>query len=266
MEREECYMVGMILWTPPESGKRQKRVAVEEKIVLHMRFACVKIVRGPRTPEAVVRRRVLSAAKRLRKLGVSSVVLPEGFPYGGQLAKYGVRPMSTLALRQALAAELTRAAMTSHGLGGGSAKVAVIGERLTGELVRTVTELSLRNRYILLDLAYGGEELCRSLRREYGVSLLVTPSMEQLEEADVLVMFAPRRELSRKNPIVLILYEGEEQSLPPLTLPPTLEEKLPVGCSRPQLLAALQEAGVLRTGQITVGTLGCDRIPSEKAE
>ena len=126
--------------------------------------------------------------------------------------------------------------------------------------------LQVGDTVTLLDLAYGGEELCRSLRREYGVSLLATPSMEQLEEADVLVMFAPRRELSRKNPIVLILYEGEEQSLPPLTLPPTLEEKLPVGCSRPQLLAALQEAGVLRTGQITVGTLGCDRIPSEKAE
>ena len=132
--------------------------------------------------------------------------------------------------------------------------MAVTGDQLTGELVKAVTELALRNRYILLDLALGGEELCRGLRREYGVSLLAAPSVEQLEGADVLVMFAPRRELSRRNPVVLMLYEGEEQPLPPLALPPALEERLPAGCDRPQILAALQEAGVLRPGQITVGS------------
>ena len=249
-------MIGMILWDPPEGGRRQKRVAVEDRVVLHMRFACVRIVRGPHTPEAAVRRRVLSAAKRLRRLGISCAVLPEDFPYRELLEKHGVGPMPTLALRRTLAADLTRAAMAAKGLSGGSAKLAVTGDQLTGELVKAVTELALRNRYILLDLALGGEELCRGLRREYGVSLLAAPSVEQLEGADVLVMFAPRRELSRRNPVVLMLYEGEEQPLPPLALPPALEERLPAGCDRPQILAALQEAGVLRPGQITVGSPG----------
>lgn len=73
------------------------------------------------------------------------------------------------------------------------------GSQLTGELVRTVTELSLRNRYVLLDLPYGGEELCRQLRREYGVTLLLSPAKEQLEGADVLLLFDRREDLKPRR-------------------------------------------------------------------
>ena len=126
------------------------------------------------------------------------------------------------------------------------------GSQLTGELVRTVTELSLRNRYVLLDLPYGGEELCRQLRREYGVTLLLSPAKEQLEGADVLLLF-DRREDLKPGGVVLPLYEGAQTPLPPLLLPPAMEERLPAGADRGQLLAALREAGALRPGQITVG-------------
>jgi hypothetical protein len=130
--------------------------------------------------------------------------------------------------------------------------VAVVGDQLTGELVRSVTELALRHRYVLLALPRGGEELCRQLRREYGVSLLLTQERERLEEAEALVLFSPRTDIRQRNAVALPLYEGEERPLPPLQLPPALEEQLPEGMDRPRLLAALQEAGVLRRGQITV--------------
>ena len=107
---------------------------------------------------------------------------------------------------------------------------------------------------MLLDLPYGGEELSRQLRREYGVSLLLGPSKEQLEGAEALVLFGERQDLERKNPVVLALYEGDEDPLPPLVLPPAMEERLPAGCDRPQLLSALREAGALRPGQISLGT------------
>ena len=129
--------------------------------------------------------------------------------------------------------------------------MAVCAAQLTGEVVRTVTELCLRHRYVLLDLPYGGEELCRQLRREYGVSLLLGPSKEQLEGAEALVLFDPRTDLVRKDPAVLTLYD-ETQALPPISLPPAAEEALPQGADRGQLLAALREAGVLRPGQVTV--------------
>ncbi len=242
-------MIGLMVWTPAEKGKRTVRL--EERTVLHMRFAWAALSRGPRTPEAVLRRRVAAAAKRLHRMGVNRAVLPPAFPYGAQLEKYGIRPVSTLALRRRVAADWVRAALAERELPVGGARVAVSAAQLTGEAVRTVTELALRHRYVLLDLPGGGEELCRQLRREYGVSVLLGPSKEQMEEAEALVLFDPRTDLAAKNPVVLTLY-GEEAPLPALALPPALEEQLPDGADRGQLLAALQEAGVLKPGQMAV--------------
>ena len=243
-------MVGMLLWKSSQAGKKQKYAAVRERSILHMRFLCAEVLRGPRTPEAILRRRVLAAGKRLRKQGVVQVVLPEDFPCREQLEKCGLRPVPTLALRRRLAADWVRLDLGRRGLSPAGAKVAVCAAQMTGELVRTVTELALRHRYVLLDLPYGGEELCRQLRREYGVSLLLGPAREQLEGADALVLFDARKDL--KNPAVLALYD-ESQPLPPVSLPPAMEEALPPGADRGQMLAALREAGVLRPGQIAVG-------------
>ena len=158
-------MIGMMTWTPPAGGVRQKSVALETRALLHLRVAWASVARGPRTPEALVRRRVLTAAKRLRKAGVTRLVVPEAFAYGEQLEKVGVAPVSTLPLRRALAADLARAVMAGRNLSGGSARLAVAGDQLSGELVRTVTELALGNRYVLLDVPYGGDTLANQLRR-----------------------------------------------------------------------------------------------------
>ena len=198
-------MIGMMTWTPPAGGVRQKSVALETRALLHLRVAWASVARGPRTPEALVRRRVLTAAKRLRKAGVTRLVVPEAFAYGEQLEKVGVAPVSTLPLRRALAADLARAVMAGRNLSGGSARLAVAGDQLSGELVRTVTELALGNRYVLLDVPYGGDTLANQLRREYGVSLLLSPTRQQMEEADVLVLFAARTDLRRRDPAVLRL-------------------------------------------------------------
>ena len=91
-------MIALLEWVLPERGKRRKAAAVKEEIVLHLRLYRMGVLRGPRTPETVLRRRVLAAGKRLRKMGVTQAVLPEGFPYGRELARCGVRPVSTLSL------------------------------------------------------------------------------------------------------------------------------------------------------------------------
>lgn len=242
-------MIGILLWKEP--GIRQKQVSLSERNILHMRFLCAEVARGPRTPEASLRRRVSSAAKRMRKMGVTRAVLPEDFAYGVQLEKYGVRPVSTLALRRRLASDWVRQGLAERGISPGGARIAVSAAQMTGELVRAVTELSLRHRYVLLDVPYGGEELCRRLRREYGVSLLLGPDREQLEEADALVLFDPRTDLRRRSGVTLPLYD-EAAPMRGLSLPPALEERLPEGAGRGQMLAALVEAGVLRLGQAGV--------------
>lgn len=246
-------MIGMILWHEPEKGNKQKAVVLREKIILHMRFLCAEVKRGKGTPEPVLRRRVLAAAKQLRKQGIIRVVPPEDFDYGQQLEKTGVRLVSTLALRRALAAEWVRFVLEKQEKGNPSgAKVAVFAAQLTGEAVRAVTELSLRHRYVLLELPVGGEELCRQLRREYGVSLLLNPTEDQMAEADVLVLFDARPAMRQGNAVVLPLYT-EDAELPHLLLPPALEAALPEGADRERLLAAIQDAGVLKNGQISLG-------------
>ena len=49
-------MFGLWIWAPPERGRRQRTVEKEERIVLHTRFYCVRVLRGERTPEALIRR------------------------------------------------------------------------------------------------------------------------------------------------------------------------------------------------------------------
>ena len=163
-----------------------------------------------------------------------------------------MRPAASVHIAPAadIGGDWVRWTLEEKGQSPAGARVAVCTAQLTGEVVRTVTELSLRHRYVLLDLPYGGEELCRQLRREYGVSLLLGPAREQLEGADALVLFDARTDL--KNPAALALYD-ESQPLPPVSLPPAMEEALPPGADRGQMLAALREAGVLRPGQIAVG-------------
>lgn len=242
-------MIGILLWKESRTGAKQ--VDFKEGGILRARFLTAEITRSRRTPEAVLRWRVALAARRMWRRGVSRAVLPEDFAYAGLLEKYHIRPVSTAALRRRLAADWLRAALAERGMAPGGTKVAVAAEQMTGELVRTVTELALRHRYILLDVPYGGEELCRQLRREYGVSLLLAPGREQMEEADALVLFGPRTDLRRKNTVVLPVYD-EAAALPALSLPPALEEQMPEGADRGQLLAALLETGAVRPGQVSV--------------
>ena len=239
-------MMGMLLWKSPEAGKREKRMALTERSVLHMRFACVEVVRGPKTPSAVLRRRVASAAKKLHRAGVTRAVLPPDFPFSAELEKYGVRPVSTLPLRRALAAETVGWRLERLGLTAG-ARVAVVGEQLTGELVRTVTELALRHRYLILKVPFGGEELCRRLRREYGVSIMLNPETER-EPVSVHMAFDPTE---AQGGGFLPLYD-ESLPLPRLLLPPEVEARLPEGLDRGQLLSVLWRTGALRPGQVSV--------------
>jgi len=246
-------MTGLLLWREKTPGTREKTVTLVEKRVLHARFLCAEVLREERLPEFLLRRRVLAAVKRLRKAGVTTVVLPEAFPQTLLSERTGLHPVSTVPLRQLIAADWVRMELTRRKLPDAGARVAVSAPVLTGEVVRTVTELVLRHRYVLVDIPRGTEEFSRRLRREYGVSLLDAADPQQLAKAEALVIFGsePRQEV--QNPVVLRLAD-EEMPLPELLLPPALESQLPAGANRGQLLAALLQAGALRPGQVSVAS------------
>ena len=91
------------------------------------------------------------------------------------------------------------------------------------------------------------EEFALSLRREYGISLLLGPSPDQLDRADALVMFTPREDLKRDNPVLYTLYPGGEagRGRLPLSLPAALGSRMEPNCDQEQLAAALYALGGL---------------------
>ena len=110
-----------------------------------------------------------------------------------------------------------------------------------------MTELALRHRYLILKVPFGGEELCRRLRREYGVSIVLNPKMEQ-EQVSLHMAFDPTE---AQDGGFLPLYD-ESLPLPRLLLPPEVEARLPEGLDRGQLLSVLWRTGALRPGQVSV--------------
>lgn len=235
-------MLGYILY-----GDGPKRPEVGERQLPGGSFVTLRlgVSAHPMGPLAMARAR--QGARRLREAGVRSAVFPVDFPYTALFIRQGIVPVDTLPLRRALAAPLTRRRLEALGLPPTQAVVAVSAERAAREAAETAKALALSYRYVLLSARSGGEELARSLRREYGISLLLGPSPDQLDRADALVLFAPRGDLALDNPILYTLYPGGEagRGRLPLLLPPALGEQVESNCDQEQLAAALYALGGL---------------------
>lgn len=245
-------MIGMLIWDRAGHGLRPVRM--KEISVLHVRFLCGEVTALERTAAVARSHRLRTAGRRLLRQGVERVVLPEGS--AADVLPKGLRPVSTLALRRAIAADWAGELLRLRQQPPGGARVLVTANALSGEVVRTVTELALCHRYLLLTIPFGGEELCRRLRREYGVSVLLNPTAEQMAEAAVQIAFDP---VEAAGGGFLPLYD-EQLPLPALLLPPSIEACLPKGVNRGQLLSVLWEHGTLRPGQVTV------RLETNRAE
>lgn len=224
-------MIGMLIWDRAGHGLRPVRI--KEISVLHVRFLCGEVTALERTAAVARSHRLRTAGRRLLRQGVERVVLPEGS--AADVLPKGLRPVSTLALRRAIAADWAGELLRLRQQPPGGARVLVTANALSGEVVRTVTELALRHRYLLLTVPFGGEELCRRLRREYGVSVLLNPTAEQMAEAAVQIAFDP---VEAAGGSFLPLYD-EQLPLPALLLPPSIEACLPKGVNRGQLLSVL---------------------------
>ena len=194
----------------------------------------------------LARFRARQGARMLREAGARSAVFPVDFPYTALFIRQGILPIDTLPLRRALAAPLTRRRLESGGFQPTRAVVAISGERAIREVTECAKALALSYRYVLLS-ARGAESFARDLRREYGISLLLEPSPDQLDRADALVLFSPRTDLKLDNPILYALYPGGEagRGRLPLCLPAEVAAQMESNCDQEQLTAALYAMGAL---------------------
>lgn len=201
--------------------------------------------RRPNGPLAL--RRAAKSAAQLREEGARHAVFPVDFPYTALFLRQGITPVETLPLRRALAGPLTRRRMEELNLSPTQAVVAVSADRMGREVSDTVRSLALSFRYVLLSVRSGGENFARSLRREYGISLLLDPSPDQLDRADALLLYAPREDLAKENKVLCTLYPGGEagRGRLPLCLPAGLAERLEPNCGQEQLAAALYALGAV---------------------
>ena len=234
-------MLGYIIY-----GDGPKRPVLEEQRIAGGRFMVLRMGEPLRPKGPIAMRRARTAARRLREAGVRSAVFPMDFPYTALFLRQGVCPVETLGLKKALAAPLTRRRLEGLNLMPTEAVVGISGERMSQELRDTVKALALSFRYVLLDIRDDGG-LARELRREYGISLLLRPSPDQLERADALLLFSPRGDLSGGNRVLYMLYPGGEggRGRLPLVLPPALAQQTEPNCDREQLAAALFAQGTL---------------------
>ena len=238
-------MYGYVEWT--DMGRR---VRTAEKRIAGLRMCGVSIPRRP-TAAFFLRRRCASAADLLGQKNVTRAVFPAEFLWEDLFRQKGILPTDPLVLWRALAAELVQFQLEQSGLQGKGVTVAVCADRLTDEVRRTVTELCIRNRYVILCAPERDDVLCRKLRREYGVPLLQTEDPTQLSGAAVTVCFTPGKDPADGGE-VLELYPGGHPPNAVLRLPEELESKLPDGCDRMQLLTALFTSGTVRGGQMRI--------------
>ncbi len=237
-------MFGYIVY---ESGERRGRL--EQRNLLGVRVL-EAAVPGRRQVYGALAARRLAAA--LARRGVKQAVFPQDFPFAQAFWRRGVLPVNTLELYRALAGRAVKEGMAGLGLAPAETTAAVTAERITGGVEELVTELCMTVRYVLLQVPRGGEDLCRRLKGEYGVSVQLRPGRRQLEEADVLVELAPPPEMTFRGALVLPLYDGERvvrRSGIRLSLPPQAAAAAP-GCEEDQLLAVLYRCGVLQKYQI----------------
>ena len=235
-------MVGYIIY-----GDGPKKPELGTCQIAGAAFAALRMgeARRPNSPFAL--RRAAKGAAQLREAGVRHAVFPVDFPYTALFIHQGITPVDTLPLRRALAGPLTRRRMEELGLSPTQAVVAVSSDRMSREVSDTTRALALSFRYVLLSVQSGGAEFARSLRREYGISLLLDPSPDQLDRADALLLFSPREDLAQEHRVLCALYPGGEagQGRLPLCLPAGLAERLEPNCGQEQLSAALYALGAV---------------------
>lgn len=189
-------------------------------------------------------RRAARAAEKMRAQGVRRAVFPVDFPHTAVFLRKGIAPIDPMPLRCALGARFVKNELERLGVANTRAVVAVSGDFVSEEMAKTIRELAESYRYVLLSVRSGGEEFGMRMRRQYGTALVLDPSIDQLERADALVLFSPRADLRRKNPVLCTLcHGGASRGRVPIRLDDTLAAAVADNCSHDQLAAALYSMG-----------------------
>lgn len=227
-------MFGLVEWR----GAGESCAAREERIG-GVRFFAVGVRRGEGRRAAWSIRR---AARMLRKRGVERAVFPADFAAYKPFTARGVRPMETLALREAAAAAIARRAMSQAEIAPKRATVALCAAQVTRAYAMAAESLAGEVRYLQLCTARGGRELSQSLRSRFGIA---APVLRAPEGAALVIDFDGSAERLRSGIFLPLTSDALRVRYRPLRTQERGEEP-------EQLLAALYASLALRAEEIEV--------------
>lgn len=192
------------------------------------------------TDGCFARHRTLRGGRRLVRLGVRRVLLPEDLDYRTQLEQMGLVPIEPTGLYTALAGPLTLAALTGRGEEPCRAGVILCATRADEQFVRAARFLCPQVKRLTLCVQRGGESLAARLYREFGAAVELGGEGQRLrvcfEGTDDPEALDVRRPQLRMPGLVL--------AVPGLELP----LHWPGDC----VLTALWQSGRIRTEQMEV--------------
>ena len=218
------------------------------------------------------RRRVETALCALQNAGIRDVVPPIDCAFTEILPSYGLAVPAPVSLYRRLAARMASMATERMHTEPARLRLCFMAKRMTSEVGGAMEALCGSARHLLLCLERGsGGEICRRLRYANGVSVVESPSDEQLARTDLYVVFdgweEPRHLPAKPGSVVLFLGRGCFQ-VPvgclvfdgAVLLPPArLRFAWPPGADNEALLAALVAAGGVLPGEIQLSALRTGR-------
>ncbi len=178
--------------------KGQNGVKCRQITVLGMRTVYITIEKPRGAHPRKVKKLIENAAAQLRAQRAPAVLFSENFPYREQILREGFMETDERPLMEMLAGTIARRAA------GGEKSAVLFTERLTSNVLKTLSELCRSFRTVML-VSDSGNDACRSIGRQLGVSIVFNPPAGQIENADAAVFFnAPHNKvvLSEKTAVI----------------------------------------------------------------
>lgn len=242
---------------------------IRETVVLGARMLDAVVFVAPGTKPEKLRKLLRRVACDMRRRRVHEICFAQNFPYKDELLREGFAEMKSDPLKAALAgrvaAKLGGAPLDSagHSAKPRDGKCAVLlAERMTAAESRTLSELAVAFKYLMVMTKTGGESALEALCSRTGISVIRQPSAVQLMNADVAVAYAPpgRRVVLPAKCIAFSVNDGAlsgvvyERCVSGLSwaLAGGLDDKLPGLFPRDALLSAALCAGTVRADDIII--------------
>lgn len=153
--------------------------------VLGMRALFLRIHITPAMSLKATEKRIKSACAAMDAKHVGKVLFSKNFPYMRSVLREGFDEMESSLLYETLAGKI------ASGYPGTGKYAVLFANRLTVSALAALNDLCAGFRYVMLETETGGAEIVSSLGRRFGISVILHPTAQQLNNADTAVIFDP---------------------------------------------------------------------------